>query len=149
MTEIVHPIPYKMFIWRDGINWIVIAHAKSIAEARQLAIDESGAADDSSPIRKQALEAVQSAQPCIYYGANCEFLLTDSGQLQEADQYVMTQGRKISTLEATIVEQKSTLTSTLETVAMMAGMKQEETWGYLEILTRIREMRERLEASGG
>lgn len=78
--------PYKMYVWRREPGWIVVAHAKSVAEARALALEESdGTGDESTPVRKEAYKFVEENNPEIFYRENAEFVLTDSGRLEEAD----------------------------------------------------------------
>ena len=77
---------YKLYVWRKQPLYVVMAHATSIARARELALEESkGCGDDSTPVRRQAYEAVRTTAPEIHYRENAEFVLTDSAELQEAE----------------------------------------------------------------
>ena len=79
---------YKMYVWREQPLYTVMAHATSMASARELALEECrGTGDDSTPIRRRAYIRVETMNPEIFYRENAEFVLTDSAELQEMDLY--------------------------------------------------------------
>ena len=78
--------PYKLYVWRRQPLYVVMVHATSIARARELALEESkGCGDDSTPVRRQAYDAVRTTTPEMHYREVAEFVLTDSAELQEAE----------------------------------------------------------------
>ena len=51
---------YKLLVWRGGHDYIVMCHARNVAEARELAIEDSmGDGDWSTPVRLRMMKAVR------------------------------------------------------------------------------------------
>lgn len=80
----------RMYVWSVQPKWIAVAHANSVAEARQLLmssdnIGESG--DGSCSIRDSARKYVTDTEPTQWMGPNAEFALTDSSELREQEEY--------------------------------------------------------------
>ncbi len=90
----------KMFVWPGRGKWVAMAHAFSVAEARELMIEEVGGTDGSCPVRTEALEQIRNGNPTIFYSANAEFALTDSGELEEADAHSKTLEDKLKSAES-------------------------------------------------
>lgn len=100
MSETITPIPHKMYVWRKQYEYLVVVHAKTVAEDRALAIEESnGDGDDSTPVRVRAIQAVLETNPEIHYRRNAEFVLLINGELEEMNLYCATQDAKIQELE--------------------------------------------------
>ena len=92
-------VQYKAYIWRDRLQYLVIAHAISVAHARDMAIEECrGSGDLSTPIRQQALKNVTENTPEIFYREVAEFVLTDSAELREAELQSFIRGKIIKDL---------------------------------------------------
>jgi hypothetical protein len=90
---------YKMFVWRHQPDFVVMVHAKSVAEARELALEEcKGCGDESTPIRHTAVEFVRNLTPEIFYRECAEFVLTDSAELQEEETYARVLAERIKEL---------------------------------------------------
>lgn len=78
----------KMYVWHSAPSFLAVAQADSVAKARELLLSndtmgESG--DGSCHERDKAREYVKATRPHIWYGANAEFVLTDSAELQEQE----------------------------------------------------------------
>ena len=75
----------KMFVWRSG-SFLAVAHAESIRQARQLVFDQlDNTRSGQCQERELASRIIHGTQPVIWHGKNAEFVLTDSGELREAD----------------------------------------------------------------
>ena len=90
MSENVCPRQFHMYVWSVKPDFVAIAQASSVAEARELlisnrvdAIGESG--DGSCHKRDEAREFVREFQPDIYHYPNAHFALTDSAELEEQE----------------------------------------------------------------
>lgn len=62
---------YKLFVWESPSLWIVAVHARSVKEARELALSDEfdlGGTDGSCPDRAAARKAVIETTPEIYRG---------------------------------------------------------------------------------
>ncbi len=93
--------PLKMYIWRGSRDYLVVAHAISLANARTLALEEAnGEGDASTPVICRAIEAIRNHSPEIFYRENAEFVLTTSGEVEEQILYSETLSNKIKSLEA-------------------------------------------------
>lgn len=104
MSETITPIPHKMYVWRKQNEYLVVVHAKTVAEARALAIEESnGDGDDSTPVRVRALEAIRETNPEIHYRRNAEFVLCTNGELEEMNLLCAMQDKKIRELEEVLL----------------------------------------------
>jgi hypothetical protein len=78
-----------MFVWTDHFSFLAVAHAESIAQARECMLVEMGASGDGScPERDKARRYVLSEAPSIWNGANAEFALTDSAELRELSAFL-------------------------------------------------------------
>jgi hypothetical protein len=63
--------PYKLFVWESPCLWIVAVHARSVKEARELALSDEfdlGGTDGSCLDRAAARKAVIETTPEIYRG---------------------------------------------------------------------------------
>lgn len=110
--------PYKMYVWRREPGWIVVAHAKSVAEARALALEESdGTGDESTPVRKEAYKFVEENNPEIFYRENAEFVLTDSGLLEEADGEVERLVGRVKSLELELKQIHKSFAESIESIS--------------------------------
>lgn len=90
--------PFKMYCWSNRYSFLAVAHARSVAQARELLLLEIGdSGDGSCPERDKARRQVLEEAPEIWMGPNAEFTLSDSAELQE--QILLTQ-----TLEARLHE---------------------------------------------
>jgi hypothetical protein len=91
--------PYKLFVWRCQPLYVVMAHARTVAEARKLALEECrGTGDESTPVRRRAYIAVETTTPEIHYRENAEFVLTDSAELEEMEAYARVLAERIREL---------------------------------------------------
>jgi len=96
--DVTAPVMHKLYVWRN-IDYLVVAHAKSVAEARQLIRDEHGVDGDSSvPVRAAALKAVQENTPEIHYRTDAELVLSANGETQELELLAITNEQTIHTL---------------------------------------------------
>lgn len=78
----------KMFIWSDRFSYLAVAHADSVAQARQLLLPEIGEVGDGScPERDKARKIILNQTPDIFVGHAAEFALTDSAELREMESY--------------------------------------------------------------
>ena len=75
----------KFFSWRCAPAWIAVAHAESVAKARELLLGEVGGLDGSCVVRAKARKAISEDAPEIWTGPNAEFALTDSAEVEEQD----------------------------------------------------------------
>ncbi len=80
----------RMYVWSVRPKWLAVAHATSVTEARALllrqdAIGESG--DGSCAVRDAARKYVLETEPIHWMGQNAEFILSDSSELQEQEDY--------------------------------------------------------------
>ena len=76
-----------MYCWIRQPSFIAIAQAGSVSEARKLALDQIGHGDGSCPERDKAAEYIRENSPSIWYGPSAEFVLTDSAELIEQENY--------------------------------------------------------------
>jgi hypothetical protein len=75
-----------MFVWLGAPMFLAVAQARSVAEARELLLDEIGAGSDGScPERERAAKFVKEKGPSIWHGPNAEFALTDSAEVRELE----------------------------------------------------------------
>lgn len=88
----------KLYVWKDDLKWVAIAHASSVAEARQILSDEIHG-DGSTPVRMEMKEAVLTRGPEIFRGPTSEAILTDSGELEEQEHYSHTLSQKLKAAE--------------------------------------------------
>lgn len=90
---------YKMYVWRQHPTFTAMAHATSVAEARELVLQDSGSpGDESCPMRKLGIDFVMNNTPEIFYRENAEFVLTDSAELQEMEKYCQVLSEHIRSL---------------------------------------------------
>lgn len=75
----------KLFSWRCAPSWIAVAHAESVAKARELLLNEVGGIDESCVVRAKARKVISEDAPEIWLGNNAEFALTDSAEVEEQD----------------------------------------------------------------
>lgn len=66
--------PYKCYVWGDKAGrWIAVAHARSVQEARDLAVEDAtgvlGEADWSTPVTADMVAMIRGSTPAIHYGA--------------------------------------------------------------------------------
>lgn len=93
-------IPHKMYVWRQAFHYIVVAHAKTVAQARTLALDEwKGDGDWSTPVISRAIKAIKETNPEIHYRENAEVVLCTSGEVEEQELYIDTLNQRINDLE--------------------------------------------------
>jgi len=77
----------KMYIWRSDM-FLAVAQAESVAEARNAMMVEMGESGDGScPERDKGRVFILGTMPEIFYSRNAEFVLTNSGELQEQEHY--------------------------------------------------------------
>ncbi len=96
--------PYKLYVWKRG-GFLVAVHAKTVAQARELALEEwNGDGDESTPVISQSVQDIKEVTPHIFYRENAECVLTDSGALQEMDLYAKTADARAETAEAECVQ---------------------------------------------
>lgn len=92
-----------LYIWTDLVSFMGIAHASSVAEARQLLLDSGELSGDGScPEREKARLVVMEQTPAIYVGRTAEFVLTDSAELREMEEYSRKQEKTIQELKAAL-----------------------------------------------
>lgn len=91
---------YKLFVWQHRHQFVAMAHARSVAEARQAIWDEDGTTDASVPIHAEMHRMVREEGPTIFRGVTAYAVLTDSAELEESDEYRETQRKRILELEA-------------------------------------------------
>jgi hypothetical protein len=89
-----------MYVWTKQPFFHAVAQALSVAEARDLLLEEIGGGDGSCPEREAAAKWVRKMQPTIFHRSNAEFSLTDSAELREQEAYVETLQAKIKSLES-------------------------------------------------
>jgi hypothetical protein len=79
----------KFFTWRNAPRWIAVAHANTVAEARRLLLDgeDVGGIDGSCVVRAKAREIISNEAPEMFIGANAEFALTGSAEVEEQEAY--------------------------------------------------------------
>lgn len=80
----------RMYVWSVKPKWLAVAHASSVAEARDLLlsqdqIGESG--DGPCVVRETARKYVTEHEPTHWMGPNGEFALTSSAELEEQEEY--------------------------------------------------------------
>jgi hypothetical protein len=99
---------FHMYVWRGKGEWIGMALARSVDEARSVVL-EDGEGDASTPIRSAACETIRTTMPEMFHRANGELVLTDSAELVEADAYLKTIQDKLKNAEAalTAAEQRA------------------------------------------
>jgi len=91
--------PVHMYVWSRPPSFIAIAQAKSVAQARELVLQEIGSGSDGScPERDKAWAYVTANTPGIWHGPNAEFALTDSAELTEVEAYAESKEREIKSL---------------------------------------------------
>lgn len=98
----------KMFVWKN-VSFLAAAHAYSVAEARALllATDLCSGGDGSCPERDAAREVILKNVPCIWYGPNAEFAITDSAEVREYEHNFKTMGDEIERLKAELAAVQS------------------------------------------
>lgn len=101
--------PYKCYVWVDrGGRWVAMAHARSVQEARSLAIEDAtgvlGEADWSTPVTADMIAMIRNSTPAIHYRGNAETVLTSSGQLEETSLYVETLQARVKLLESALAD---------------------------------------------
>ena len=128
-----------MYTWR-GREWFAIAAAGDVTEARKLLFEEEGGGDATTPVRQEAVKAIQETMPTMYFGPNAEFVVTDSGELRQADLYN-------EALRKRITEMESQLTTLREGCEMAAEIARADAAKLAELEEGIAEsddLRERL-----
>jgi len=96
---------HKMYVWREQHNWIAIAHARSVQEARDLVVEDShGEGDDSTPVRQRMIRTVREMNPEIHYRGCGEAVLQNSGELEEEKLYSETWKNRAEAAEARVQE---------------------------------------------
>ena len=80
----------RMYVWSVKPSWIAVAHADDVTHARRLLLsgDLGHSGDGSCIVRDKAREYVLTQQPTHWIGANAEFALTDSAELEQAEYHV-------------------------------------------------------------
>jgi hypothetical protein len=108
---------FHMYIWSVKHDFVAIAQAASVAEARELlisdqldAIGESG--DGSCQKRDEAREFVRTRNPEVFHYANAHFALTDSAELEEQE----AETRRQSTRAEQQAEENARLNSALREI---------------------------------
>src|SRR6202453_3980265 len=92
------PPTFHMYVWTNPSFFHAVAQATSVAEARELLLEEIGSGDGSCPERGHAAKLVRELQPSIFHRSNAEFCLTDSAELREQEAYTKTLQDKIAEL---------------------------------------------------
>lgn len=91
---------WHMYVWTKQPFFHAVAQALTVAEARELLLEEIGGGDGSCPEREAAAKWVREYQPTIFHMSNAEFSLTDSAELREQEAYVEKLQQEIKTLRA-------------------------------------------------
>ena len=90
----------KMYVWRGRPGYLAVAFAMSVAEARDLMAKEmDGGGDESTPVRNRAAAEIQENMPEIFMRSNAEFVLTNSGELEEMDLLCERKQKEIKSLK--------------------------------------------------
>lgn len=87
-------MPMHMYVWSIKPTFMAVAQAASVEEARAelLKQDELGESGDGScPERDEARRFILGRMPLIWHGPNAEFVLTDSAELREHEQWARNQ----------------------------------------------------------
>ncbi len=93
---------YKMYVWRMQPTFTAMAHARSVEEARRLVLEDSGSpGDESTPMRKLGIDFVMERNPEIFQREVAEFVLTDSAELQEMEEYCQVLSERLRELTGT------------------------------------------------
>ena len=94
----------KMFMWQVHPTFLGVAQANSVAEARHalLCSDLGESGDGSCPERDAARQFILEHTPTIWYDVNAEFVLSDSAQLREQEQYSRILEARVAALEANL-----------------------------------------------
>lgn len=92
----------KMYVWHVHPSFLAVAQANSVEEARSAVLrsDLGESGDGSCPERDNARKFVLSNTPAVWYGVNAEFVLTDSAELREQEDYSRKLFERVSELEA-------------------------------------------------
>lgn len=92
----------KMYVWHVHPSFLAVAQANSVEEARAAVLrsDLGESGDGSCPERDKAREFVLTNTPAIWYEVNAEFVLTDSAELREQEDYSQKLFKRVSQLEA-------------------------------------------------
>jgi len=92
--------PLHMYAWSRPVRFIAVAQASSVAEARELILEEIESSHDGScPEREAADKFVREFQPTIWHGPNAEFTLTDSAEARENEAYAEKLRTRLQALE--------------------------------------------------
>ena len=73
----------KMHIWANGASFRAVAHADSVAEARELLANEVGGGDGSCPEREHAWKIITENTSAPYVGRVAVFCLSASAEASE------------------------------------------------------------------
>lgn len=76
----------KMYVWSQKPEYLAVALASSVEEARARIMQEVGESGDGScPVRDRARGRILSETPTIWFFSNAEFALTDSAEVEEQE----------------------------------------------------------------
>jgi hypothetical protein len=76
----------KLHAWTDFHSFLAVAHAESVARARELLMVEMGESGDGScPERDKARQIVLTTMPEMWQGPSAHFALSDSAELREQE----------------------------------------------------------------
>jgi hypothetical protein len=90
----------KMFVWTALPEWVAVAQAPTLEEAREAVLKEIGTSHDGPcPARERADTHVRTKNPSIWYGTNAEFALTDSAELEEQELHSRTMEKRAEVAE--------------------------------------------------
>lgn len=67
----------KLFIWTDHYSYLVVAHGKTVKEARAALLEEIGTTDDTCSNRARVIQLIQSINPTICNGVRAEFAISE------------------------------------------------------------------------
>ncbi len=90
----------KMYVWRGKGDYLAVAIASSIAESRNMVLQEiSKVGCESMPVCGRAIKDVQENTPIIFLRSNAEFVLSNSGELEELFEQSEDQRKEILSLK--------------------------------------------------
>ena len=90
---------HKLFVWTDHCTFAAVAHAKTVAQARELIeAEDLGGTDGSCPERATARKMIYDETPGIYRGAQA-VLMFDTGNVEEPAPWTARERRMYTALE--------------------------------------------------
>ena len=131
-----------MYVWHVHPSFLAVAQANSVEEARAAVLrsDLGESGDGSCPERDKAREFVLTNTPAIWYEVNAEFVLTDSAELREQEDYSQKLFKRVSQLEADLAAAREDVARMDKALRRIATMECHSEGGLPVTPSELREI---------